>query len=45
MGEAQERDARLSVSVRDQDTWDMVWFMERRRRRRRPRKTPPKENP
>jgi hypothetical protein len=45
MGEAQKRDARLGVSVRGQDTWDMVWFMGRRRRRRRPRKTPPQENP
>jgi hypothetical protein len=45
MGEAQERDGRLSVSVRDQDTWDMIWFMERRRRRGRHKKTPPPENP
>jgi hypothetical protein len=45
MGETQERDGKLGVSPRDQDTWDMFWFMERRRRRRRRKKTPPQENP
>jgi thiamine phosphate synthase YjbQ (UPF0047 family) len=43
MGAPKERDGRLSVSIKDQDTWDMIWFMEhhgRRRKRSRGRKTP-----
>jgi len=31
------RDGRLSVSIKDQDTWDMIWFMERWRRPKKPR--------